>query len=124
MATELPTTNGHSAQDGENNFAVKAGLARMLKGGVIMDVINAEQVSPNHHIIFPRQTVNANTRCQARIAEEAGACAVMALERVPADIRSQGGVARMSDPQMIKEIMDTVTIPVMAKARIGLTHSF
>jgi len=98
MATELPTTNGHSAQDGENNFAVKAGLARMLKGGVIMDVVNAEQ---------------------ARIAEEAGACAVMALERVPADIRSQGGVARMSDPKMIKEIMDTVTIPVMAKARIG-----
>jgi len=98
MATELPTTNGHSAQDGENNFAVKAGLARMLKGGVIMDVVNAEQ---------------------ARIAEEAGASAVMALERVPADIRSQGGVARMSDPKMIKEIMDTVTIPVMAKARIG-----
>jgi pyridoxal 5'-phosphate synthase pdxS subunit len=98
MATELPTTNGTSAQDGENNFAVKAGLARMLKGGVIMDVVNAEQ---------------------ARIAEEAGAVAVMALERVPADIRAQGGVARMSDPQMIKEIMDTVTIPVMAKARIG-----
>ncbi|KAG9202658.1 hypothetical protein B5807_10319 [Epicoccum nigrum] len=98
MATELPTTNGHGAQDGENNFAVKAGLARMLKGGVIMDVVNAEQ---------------------ARIAEEAGASAVMALERVPADIRAQGGVARMSDPQMIKEIMDTVTIPVMAKARIG-----
>ncbi|KAF9695053.1 hypothetical protein EKO04_007116 [Ascochyta lentis] len=98
MATELPTTNGHGAQDGENNFAVKAGLARMLKGGVIMDVVNAEQ---------------------ARIAEEAGASAVMALERVPADIRAQGGVARMSDPQMIKEIMETVTIPVMAKARIG-----
>ncbi|OCK81777.1 pyridoxine biosynthesis protein PDX1 [Lepidopterella palustris CBS 459.81] len=98
MATELPTTNGHSALDGENNFAVKAGLARMLKGGVIMDVVNAEQ---------------------ARIAEEAGAVAVMALERVPADIRAQGGVARMSDPKMIKEIMDTVTIPVMAKARIG-----
>ncbi|KAF1933390.1 pyridoxine biosynthesis protein PDX1 [Didymella exigua CBS 183.55] len=98
MATELPTTNGHTAQDGENNFAVKAGLARMLKGGVIMDVVNAEQ---------------------ARIAEEAGATAVMALERVPADIRAQGGVARMSDPQMIREIMDTVTIPVMAKARIG-----
>jgi len=98
MATELPTTNGHGAQDGENNFAVKAGLARMLKGGVIMDVVNAEQ---------------------ARIAEEAGASAVMALERVPADIRSQGGVARMSDPKMIKDIMDTVTIPVMAKARIG-----
>ncbi|KAK3202246.1 hypothetical protein GRF29_161g615838 [Pseudopithomyces chartarum] len=98
MATELPTTNGHTAQDGENNFAVKAGLARMLKGGVIMDVVNAEQ---------------------ARIAEEAGASAVMALERVPADIRAQGGVARMSDPKMIKEIMETVTIPVMAKARIG-----
>jgi len=98
MATELPTTNGHGAQDGENNFAVKAGLARMLKGGVIMDVVNAEQ---------------------ARIAEEAGASAVMALERVPADIRAQGGVARMSDPKMIRDIMDTVTIPVMAKARIG-----
>ncbi|KAL1608407.1 Pyridoxal 5'-phosphate synthase subunit snz1 [Paraconiothyrium brasiliense] len=98
MPTELPTSNGHTAQDGENNFAVKAGLARMLKGGVIMDVVNAEQ---------------------ARIAEEAGASAVMALERVPADIRAQGGVARMSDPKMIKEIMETVTIPVMAKARIG-----
>ncbi|KAH7122812.1 SOR/SNZ family-domain-containing protein [Dendryphion nanum] len=98
MASELPTTNGHGAQDGENTFAVKAGLARMLKGGVIMDVVNAEQ---------------------ARIAEEAGAVAVMALERVPADIRVEGGVARMSDPKMIKEIMDTVTIPVMAKARIG-----
>src|SRR5688572_4142642 len=70
----------------------------MLKGGVIMDVVNAEQ---------------------AIIAEEAGACAVMALERVPADIRSQGGVARMSDPKMIREIMQAVTIPVMAKARIG-----
>jgi pyridoxal 5'-phosphate synthase pdxS subunit len=119
MATELPTTNGHSAQDGENNFAVKAGLARMLKGGVIMDVVNAEQVSSYNETPFSSQTVNANTQCQARIAEEAGASAVMALERVPADIRSQGGVARMSDPKMIKEIMDTVTIPVMAKARIG-----
>lgn len=79
-------------------FGVKSGLAQMLKGGVIMDVINAEQ---------------------ARIAEEAGACAVMALERVPADIRREGGVARMSDPQMIKEIVDAVTIPVMAKVRIG-----
>ncbi|PVG00974.1 putative pyridoxine biosynthesis protein PDX1 [Serendipita vermifera] len=79
-------------------FGVKSGLAQMLKGGVIMDVINAEQ---------------------ARIAEEAGACAVMALERVPADIRKEGGVARMSDPQMIKEIVDAVTIPVMAKCRIG-----
>lgn len=79
-------------------FTVKSGLADMLKGGVIMDVTNAEQ---------------------ARIAEEAGACAVMALERVPADIRAQGGVARMSDPEKILEIMDTVTIPVMAKVRIG-----
>ncbi|RMZ74997.1 hypothetical protein DV737_g5541, partial [Chaetothyriales sp. CBS 132003] len=79
-------------------FTVKAGLAQMLKGGVIMDVVNAEQ---------------------ARIAEEAGACAVMALERVPADIRKDGGVARMSDPQLIQEIQSAVTIPVMAKARIG-----
>lgn len=87
-----------SATNGTNDFTVKAGLAQMLKGGVIMDVVNAEQ---------------------ARIAEEAGAAAVMALERVPADIRAQGGVARMSDPSMIKEIMAAVTIPVMAKARIG-----
>ncbi len=79
-------------------FKVKVGLAEMLKGGVIMDVVNAEQ---------------------AKIAEDAGACAVMALERVPADIRRDGGVARMSDPEMIIKIMDTVTIPVMAKARIG-----
>jgi len=79
-------------------FAVKKGLAQMLKGGVIMDV-----VTPEH----------------AKIAEEAGACAVMALERVPADIRAQGGVARMSDPDLILKIMDTVTIPVMAKCRIG-----
>ncbi len=79
-------------------FTVKSGLADMLKGGVIMDVTNAEQ---------------------ARIAEEAGACAVMALERVPADIRAQGGVARMSDPEKIYEIMEAVTIPVMAKVRIG-----
>ena len=79
-------------------LAVKAGLAQMLKGGVIMDVVTAEQ---------------------ARIAEEAGACAVMALERVPADIRRDGGVARMSDPQMIRGIMQAVTVPVMAKARIG-----
>ncbi|KAI9706824.1 MAG: Pyridoxal 5'-phosphate synthase subunit snz1 [Bogoriella megaspora] len=99
MATDLPTTNGHKNGDVESpNFAVKAGLARMLKGGVIMDVVNAEQ---------------------ARIAEEAGAVAVMALERVPADIRSQGGVARMSDPNLILSIMKAVTIPVMAKARIG-----
>ncbi len=77
---------------------VKRGLAEMLKGGVIMDVVNAEQ---------------------ARIAEDAGACAVMALERVPADIRVDGGVARMSDPAMIQGIQEAVTIPVMAKARIG-----
>ncbi|MGD9099454.1 MAG: pyridoxal 5'-phosphate synthase lyase subunit PdxS, partial [Anaerolineae bacterium] len=76
----------------------KRGLAQMLKGGVIMDV-----VSPEH----------------ARIAEEAGACAVMALERVPADIRADGGVARMSDPEMILAIMEAVSIPVMAKCRIG-----
>jgi pyridoxal 5'-phosphate synthase pdxS subunit len=79
-------------------FAVKKGLAQMLKGGVIMDV-----VTPEH----------------AKIAEDAGACAVMALERVPADIRAQGGVARMSDPDLIEKIMATVTIPVMAKCRIG-----
>ena len=79
-------------------WAVKTGLAQMLKGGVIMDVVTAEQ---------------------AKIAEEAGAVAVMALERVPSDIRKTGGVARMSDPQMISEIIDAVTIPVMAKARIG-----
>jgi pyridoxal 5'-phosphate synthase pdxS subunit len=77
---------------------VKTGLAEMLKGGVIMDVVNAEQ---------------------ARVAEDAGAVAVMALERVPADIRVQGGVARMSDPEMIRAIQDAVTIPVMAKCRIG-----
>ena len=79
-------------------FTVKAGHAQMLKGGVIMDVVNAEQ---------------------AKIAEEAGAVAVMALERVPADIRADGGVARMTDPAIILEIMDTVSIPVMAKCRIG-----
>src|SRR6266540_3764104 len=79
-------------------FAVKKGLAQMLKGGVIMDV-----VTPDH----------------AKIAEDAGAVAVMALERVPADIRAAGGVARMSDPSMIESIMAAVTIPVMAKARIG-----
>ena len=82
----------------EATFRVKAGLAEMLKGGVIMDVVNAEQ---------------------AKIAEDAGACAVMALERVPADIRRDGGVARMSDPKMIQGIQEAVTIPVMAKARIG-----
>lgn len=79
-------------------IVIKRGLAQMLKGGVIMDVVTPEQ---------------------AKIAEEAGACAVMALERVPADIRAQGGVARMSDPDMILKIMDVVSIPVMAKCRIG-----
>ncbi|HRT92710.1 MAG TPA: pyridoxal 5'-phosphate synthase lyase subunit PdxS, partial [Anaerolineaceae bacterium] len=81
-----------------SSFAVKKGLAQMLKGGVIMDV-----VTPEH----------------ARIAEDAGAVAVMALERVPADIRASGGVARMSDPELILKIMETVSIPVMAKCRIG-----
>jgi pyridoxal 5'-phosphate synthase pdxS subunit len=82
----------------EATFRVKAGLAELLKGGVIMDVVTPEQ---------------------ALIAQEAGACAVMALERVPADIRRDGGVARMSDPTMIRAIQDAVSIPVMAKARIG-----
>jgi len=82
----------------KSTWTTKAGLAQMLKGGVIMDVVTPEQ---------------------AKIAEEAGAVAVMALERVPADIRAQGGVARMSDPDMILGIMEAVTIPVMAKARIG-----
>src|SRR6202050_979660 len=81
-----------------NLWRVKVGLAEMLKGGVIMDVTNAEQ---------------------AKIAEDAGACAVMALERVPSDIRKEGGVARMAAPRVIREIMDTVSIPVMAKVRIG-----
>ena len=81
-----------------STWATKSGLAQMLKGGVIMDVVTPEQ---------------------ARIAEDAGACAVMALERVPADIRRDGGVARMSDPDMIKGIQAAVSIPVMAKARIG-----
>src|ERR1700743_3714206 len=94
---------GHSA-NGSNNGAssgglrLKLGLAEMLKGGVIMDVMNVEQ---------------------ARIAEEAGSISVMALERVPAMIRAEGGVARMANPKLIKEIMGAVTIPVMAKARIG-----
>ncbi len=82
----------------ENRYGLNKELAQMLKGGVIMDVTTPEQ---------------------ARIAEEAGACAVMALERIPADIRSAGGVSRMSDPKMIKGIQDTVSIPVMAKVRIG-----
>ena len=81
-----------------STWTTKKGLAQMLKGGVIMDVVTAEH---------------------AKIAEDAGAVAVMALERVPADIRAAGGVARMSDPAMIQGIMDAVSIPVMAKARIG-----
>src|SRR4030042_6992568 len=79
-------------------WRVKTGLAQMRKGGVIMDIVNAEQ---------------------AKIAESAGACAVMALERVPADIRAQGGVARMADTRIIEEVMKAVSIPVMAKCRIG-----
>ncbi len=90
--------NGPSPQPETGTWSVKSGLAQMLKGGVIMDV-----VTPEH----------------AKIAEEAGACAVMALERVPADIRAAGGVARMSDPEVIVRIMESVTIPVMAKCRIG-----
>lgn len=81
-----------------DRYTLNKNLAQMLKGGVIMDVTNVEQ---------------------AKIAEEAGAVAVMALERVPADIRKEGGVARMSDPKMIREIKEAVSIPVMAKARIG-----
>jgi pyridoxal 5'-phosphate synthase pdxS subunit len=90
--------NGQQGGALTGTFRVKSGMAQMLKGGVIMDVVDAEQ---------------------ARIAEEAGAVAVMALERVPADIRAQGGVARMSDPEMISGIQEAVSIPVMAKARIG-----
>lgn len=91
-------TKGAVTGAAQGTVRVKRGLAEMLKGGVIMDVVTAEQ---------------------AKIAEDAGACAVMALERVPADIRVDGGVARMSDPEMIEGIKDAVTIPVMAKARIG-----
>jgi len=95
--SNLPTSTNGTSTSG-STFVLKSGLAQMLKGGVIMDVVDA---------------------AQARIAEEAGACAVMALERVPADIRRDGGVARMSDPGMINEIIRAVTIPVMAKSRIG-----
>jgi pyridoxal 5'-phosphate synthase pdxS subunit len=91
-------TSTNPAGRSTGTYEVKRGLAEMLKGGVIMDVVTGEQ---------------------ARIAEDAGACAVMALERVPADIRRDGGVARMSDPEMIEAIKAAVTIPVMAKARIG-----
>src|SRR6266852_5182823 len=90
--------NGSGNGNPTNEWRVKVGLAEMLKGGVIMDVTNAEQ---------------------AQIAEKAGACAVMALERVPSDIRKEGGVARMASIKIIREIMKTVTIPVMAKVRIG-----
>lgn len=94
------TTQNGKGNDGQEvaTWRVKAGLAQMLKGGVIMDVVTPDD---------------------AKIAEDAGACAVMALERVPADIRADGGVARMSDPEMIMRIIEAVSIPVMAKARIG-----
>ena len=91
-------TSRNNVDKQTSTWEVKKGLAQMLKGGVIMDVVNVEH---------------------AKIAEEAGACAVMALERVPADIRLAGGVARMSDPEMIQKIMKAVSIPVMAKCRIG-----
>ena len=97
MSERIDNVSDNGASE-RGTWTVKAGLAQMLKGGVIMDV-----VSPEH----------------ARIAEEAGACAVMALERVPADIRKDGGVARMSDPEIIVRITEAVSIPVMAKARIG-----
>jgi pyridoxal 5'-phosphate synthase pdxS subunit len=99
MAQRNGSKNGHSnGRVVKGSFKVKAGLAKMLKGGVIMDVVTVDH---------------------AKIAEDAGACAVMALERVPADIRKEGGVARMSDPTLIRSIMEAVTIPVMAKCRIG-----
>ncbi len=97
----MPTQKSNQkkeTQESKGTLVIKQNLAQMLKGGVIMDVVNADQ---------------------ARIAEKAGAVAVMALERVPADIRAQGGVARMSDPKLIKEIQAAVSIPVMAKVRIG-----
>src|SRR5438046_1081803 len=97
MDGKKPNGSGNGSK-GSNEWRVKVGLAEMLKGGVIMDVTNAEQ---------------------AKIAENAGACAVMALERVPSDIRKEGGVARMASIKVIREIMNTVTIPVMAKVRIG-----
>src|SRR5438445_412109 len=96
IAPTSPTSNGHAPETG--TWTAKRGLAQMLKGGVIMDVVTADQ---------------------AKIAEDAGAVAVMALERVPADIRRDGGVARMTDPELIHQIIDAVTIPVMAKCRIG-----
>ncbi|MCT1910211.1 pyridoxal 5'-phosphate synthase lyase subunit PdxS [Brachybacterium paraconglomeratum] len=98
MSAPAPTPSTDAAATTTGTVTVKRGLAEMLKGGVIMDVVTPEQ---------------------ARIAEDAGAVAVMALERVPADIRAQGGVSRMSDPDMIDGIVEAVSIPVMAKARIG-----
>src|SRR2546430_3190806 len=99
MRTNLMTeSNGHPPMPAGNNLRLKTGLAEMLKGGVIMDVTTSEQ---------------------AQIAERAGAVAVMALERVPAQIRAEGGVARMAASKRIREIMDAVSIPVMAKCRIG-----
>ena len=98
MALKSGSKKSSSDKSKTGTWKVKAGLAQMLKGGVIMDVVTPDQ---------------------AKIAEDAGACSVMALERVPSDIRKDGGVARMSDPSMIAGIIDAVTIPVMAKARIG-----
>lgn len=95
---ETQTNGHHNGHEPADQLMLNRGLAQMLKGGVIMDVVNPDQ---------------------AKIAEDAGACAVMALERVPADIRKDGGVARMSDPSMILKIMEAVSIPVMAKCRIG-----
>ena len=95
---ETTVTRGKGDDDMNSRYELNKNLAQMLKGGVIMDVTTPEQ---------------------ARIAEEAGACAVMALERVPADIRAAGGVARMSDPKMIRAIQEAVSVPVMAKVRIG-----
>ena len=97
-STTQSSTESSTAPQSTGTTRVKRGMAEMLKGGVIMDVVTAEQ---------------------AKIAEDAGAVAVMALERVPADIRAQGGVSRMSDPDMIDGIIEAVSIPVMAKARIG-----
>ena len=94
----MSEVNNSRKDDFNNRYGLNKGLAQMLKGGVIMDVTTPEQ---------------------ARIAEAAGACAVMALERIPADIRAAGGVSRMSDPKMIKGIQEAVSIPVMAKCRIG-----
>src|SRR6202167_3183642 len=97
-APTTSSTDASAATRETGTFTVKRGLAEMLRGGVIMDVVTAEH---------------------AKIAEDAGAVAVMALERVPADIRAQGGIARMSDAALIESIQQTVSIPVMAKARIG-----